>query len=46
VFSVTLPIANRLIGVDHMSVEDLKKLNKNKKMVKKLAKASSLLPIT
>jgi large subunit ribosomal protein L10Ae len=26
------------IGVDHMSVEDLKKLNKNKKMVKKLAK--------
>lgn len=26
------------IGVDHMSVEDLKKLNKNKKLVKKLAK--------
>jgi large subunit ribosomal protein L10Ae len=26
------------IGVDHMSVEDLKKLNKNKKMVKKLSK--------
>merc|ERR1712194_326174 len=26
------------IGIDHMSVEDLKKLNKNKKMVKKLAK--------
>jgi len=26
------------IGMDHMSVEDLKKLNKNKKMVKKLAK--------
>jgi large subunit ribosomal protein L10Ae len=26
------------IGLDHMSVEDLKKLNKNKKMVKKLAK--------
>jgi len=26
------------IGCDHMSVEDLKKLNKNKKMVKKLAK--------
>jgi large subunit ribosomal protein L10Ae len=26
------------ISVDHMSVEDLKKLNKNKKMVKKLAK--------
>jgi large subunit ribosomal protein L10Ae len=26
------------IGVDQMSVEDLKKLNKNKKMVKKLAK--------
>ena len=26
------------IGVEHMSVEDLKKLNKNKKMVKKLAK--------
>jgi large subunit ribosomal protein L10Ae len=26
------------IGADHMSVEDLKKLNKNKKMVKKLAK--------
>mmetsp|Transcript_41474 Transcript_41474/g.74760 ORF Transcript_41474/g.74760 Transcript_41474/m.74760 type:complete len:231 (+) Transcript_41474:385-1077(+) len=26
------------IGVAHMSVEDLKKLNKNKKMVKKLAK--------
>jgi large subunit ribosomal protein L10Ae len=26
------------ITVDHMSVEDLKKLNKNKKMVKKLAK--------
>mmetsp|Transcript_102303 Transcript_102303/g.142460 ORF Transcript_102303/g.142460 Transcript_102303/m.142460 type:complete len:229 (+) Transcript_102303:56-742(+) len=25
------------IGVDHMSVEDLKKLNKNKKLVKKLA---------
>ena len=26
------------IGVDHRSVEDLKKLNKNKKLVKKLAK--------
>mmetsp|Transcript_32879 Transcript_32879/g.42483 ORF Transcript_32879/g.42483 Transcript_32879/m.42483 type:complete len:223 (+) Transcript_32879:95-763(+) len=26
------------IGIDHMSVEDLKKLNKNKKLVKKLAK--------
>mmetsp|Transcript_21479 Transcript_21479/g.25918 ORF Transcript_21479/g.25918 Transcript_21479/m.25918 type:complete len:231 (-) Transcript_21479:45-737(-) len=26
------------IGVNHMSVEDLKKLNKNKKLVKKLAK--------
>ncbi|KAL3919270.1 MAG: hypothetical protein SGILL_003840 [Bacillariaceae sp.] len=26
------------ISVDHMSVEDLKKLNKNKKLVKKLAK--------
>lgn len=26
------------IGIDQMSVEDLKKLNKNKKMVKKLAK--------
>ena len=26
------------IGVDHMSVEDLKKLNKNKKLVKNLAK--------
>lgn len=26
------------IGVDHMSVDDLKKLNKNKKLVKKLAK--------
>jgi len=26
------------IGVEHMSVEDLKKLNKNKKLVKKLAK--------
>lgn len=26
------------IGVDHMSVEDLKKLNKNKKLVKKLSK--------
>merc|ERR1712238_283785 len=26
------------IGCDHMSVEDLKKLNKNKKLVKKLAK--------
>jgi large subunit ribosomal protein L10Ae len=26
------------IGMDHMSVEDLKKLNKNKKLVKKLAK--------
>jgi large subunit ribosomal protein L10Ae len=26
------------IGVDHMSVEDLKKLNKNKKLVKKLTK--------
>lgn len=26
------------IGLDHMSVEDLKKLNKNKKLVKKLAK--------
>lgn len=26
------------IGVDHMAVEDLKKLNKNKKLVKKLAK--------
>jgi large subunit ribosomal protein L10Ae len=26
------------IGVDHLSVEDLKKLNKNKKLVKKLAK--------
>merc|ERR1719270_2331300 len=26
------------IGVDHMNVEDLKKLNKNKKLVKKLAK--------
>ena len=26
------------IGVDHMSVEDLKKLNKNKKLVKTLAK--------
>ena len=26
------------IGVDHMDVEDLKKLNKNKKLVKKLAK--------
>lgn len=26
------------IGVDHMSVEDIKKLNKNKKLVKKLAK--------
>jgi large subunit ribosomal protein L10Ae len=26
------------IGVQHMSVEDLKKLNKNKKLVKKLAK--------
>jgi large subunit ribosomal protein L10Ae len=26
------------IGVDHMSVEDLKKLNKNKKLVKKMAK--------
>lgn len=27
------------IGVDHRSVEDLKKLNKNKKLVKKLAKS-------
>jgi len=26
------------IGIDHMSVDDLKKLNKNKKLVKKLAK--------
>lgn len=26
------------IGIDHMSVEDLKKLNKNKKLVKRLAK--------
>jgi len=26
------------IGVDHMNVDDLKKLNKNKKLVKKLAK--------
>merc|ERR1712151_458628 len=26
------------IGIDHMSVEDMKKLNKNKKLVKKLAK--------
>lgn len=26
------------IGIEHMSVEDLKKLNKNKKLVKKLAK--------
>ncbi|KAL3795048.1 hypothetical protein HJC23_006369 [Cyclotella cryptica] len=26
------------IGLDHMSVDDLKKLNKNKKLVKKLAK--------
>jgi large subunit ribosomal protein L10Ae len=26
------------IGIDHMSVEDLKKLNKNKKLVKNLAK--------
>ena len=26
------------IGIDHMSVEDLKKLNRNKKLVKKLAK--------
>merc|ERR1712210_392050 len=26
------------IGIDHMSVEDLKKLNKNKNLVKKLAK--------
>jgi len=26
------------IGIDHMDVEDLKKLNKNKKLVKKLAK--------
>ena len=29
------------IGVDHMSVEDLKKLNKNKKLVKKLAQSYS-----
>eukprot|EP00163_Fabomonas_tropica_P012428 TRINITY_DN23722_c0_g1_i1.p2 TRINITY_DN23722_c0_g1~~TRINITY_DN23722_c0_g1_i1.p2 ORF type:complete len:218 (+),score=70.54 TRINITY_DN23722_c0_g1_i1:22-675(+) len=28
----------KTLGLDHMSVEDLKKLNKNKKLVKKLAK--------
>lgn len=26
------------IGLDHMSVEDLKKFNKNKKLIKKFAK--------
>lgn len=26
------------LGFDHMSVDDLKKLNKNKKLIKKLAK--------
>merc|ERR1739838_754486 len=31
------------IGVEHMSVEDLKKLNKNKKLVKKLAKKYDFL---
>jgi large subunit ribosomal protein L10Ae len=31
------------IGVDHMSVEDLKKLNKNKKLVKKLSKKYDFL---
>jgi len=28
----------KAMGIDHMSVEDLKKLNKNKKLIKKLAK--------
>merc|ERR1712151_1069715 len=32
------------IGIDHMSVDDLKKLNKNKKLVKKLAKRSDFFP--
>ncbi len=31
----------KAIGVDQMSVEDLKKLQKNKKLVKKLGEASS-----
>jgi large subunit ribosomal protein L10Ae len=31
-------VQSNAIGLDSMSVEDLKKLNKNKKLVKKLAK--------
>ena len=34
------------LGIDAMTVEDLKKLNKNKKLVKKLGALSHLMPFT